>query len=64
MKIRVDLAPHQRALEGAVSFLLIDGSIKYILAETEITDMPRIGMEPLRRKALVDATLRTIGQRG
>lgn len=24
--------------------------------------MPRIGMEPLRRKALVDATLRTIGQ--
>lgn len=26
--------------------------------------MPRIGMEPLRRKALVDATLRTIGHRG
>ncbi len=26
--------------------------------------MPRIGMEPLRRKALVDATLRTIGQQG
>ena len=47
-----------------MSFLLIDGSIKSILAETEITDMPRIGMEPLRRKALVDATLRTIGQRG
>ena len=26
--------------------------------------MPRIGMEPLRRKALVDATLRAIGQHG
>ncbi|MCF6369925.1 transcriptional regulator BetI [Rhizobium halophilum] len=26
--------------------------------------MPRIGMEPLRRKALVEATLRTIGQQG
>lgn len=26
--------------------------------------MPRTGMEPLRRKALVDATLRTIGQQG
>ena len=26
--------------------------------------MPRIGMEPVRRKALVDATLRAIGQHG
>lgn len=26
--------------------------------------MPRVGMEPVRRKALVDATLKTIGHRG
>ncbi len=26
--------------------------------------MPKIGMEPLRRKALVDAALRTIGHHG
>ncbi|WP_343313870.1 transcriptional regulator BetI [Brucella sp. BE17] len=26
--------------------------------------MPKIGMEPLRRRELIDATIRTIGQRG
>ena len=26
--------------------------------------MPKIGMEPLRRRALVDATLKTIGDNG
>ncbi len=26
--------------------------------------MPKLGMEPLRRKALVDATLKTIGTHG
>src|SRR5690606_3642256 len=41
-----------------------DQSIKTRLHETGVSGMPRIGMEPLRRKALVDATLRTIGQQG
>lgn len=26
--------------------------------------MPKIGMEPLRRKALIDATISAIGERG
>jgi TetR/AcrR family transcriptional repressor of bet genes len=43
---------------------LIDRSIKNILDERQETAMPKIGMEPLRRKALVDATLRAVGDHG
>jgi TetR/AcrR family transcriptional repressor of bet genes len=43
---------------------LIDRSIKNSLDERQETAMPKIGMEPLRRKALVDATLRAVGDHG
>jgi TetR/AcrR family transcriptional repressor of bet genes len=46
------------------TFLLIDRSIKNILDERQETAMPKVGMEPLRRKALVDATLRAVGDHG
>src|SRR6478736_287758 len=44
-------------------FLLIGGSIKNSLQSEEFA-MPKVGMEPVRRKALVDAALRVIGDHG
>lgn len=46
------------------SFLLIDASIKIKLTFGRGYAMPKIGMEPVRRKALVDAALRAIGDHG
>jgi TetR/AcrR family transcriptional repressor of bet genes len=43
---------------------LIDRSIKNTLAENQGNAMPKVGMEPVRRKALVDATLRAVGDHG
>jgi TetR/AcrR family transcriptional repressor of bet genes len=49
----------------AARFLLIDRSIKNNLpAYRRKTPMPKVGMEPVRRKALVDAALRVIGDNG
>ncbi len=45
-------------------FLLIDESIKNNLPTIKENEMPKIGMEPVRKKALVDAALRTIGHHG
>jgi TetR/AcrR family transcriptional regulator, transcriptional repressor of bet genes len=45
-------------------FLLIDESIKNNLPPIKENEMPKIGMEPVRKKALVDAALRTIGHHG
>jgi TetR/AcrR family transcriptional regulator, transcriptional repressor of bet genes len=45
-------------------FLLIDESIKIKMPEFWGWKMPKVGMEPLRRKALVDAALRVIGDHG
>jgi len=47
--------------------LLIDESIKQLyprLASTEDEDMPKLGMEPIRRSALLEATIHEIGARG
>jgi TetR/AcrR family transcriptional regulator, transcriptional repressor of bet genes len=43
---------------------LIDRSIKNTLAKNQGNTMPKVGMEPVRRKALVDATLRAVGDHG
>lgn len=46
-------------------FLLIDGSIKNKLTIIKKGNaMPKLGMEPVRKKALVDAALKTIGLHG
>src|SRR5690606_40012790 len=45
------------------TFFLIDQSIKNNLRRKEY-EMPKIGMEPLRRKALIDAAILAIGERG
>jgi TetR/AcrR family transcriptional repressor of bet genes len=44
-------------------FLLIDQSIKNNFAGRRFF-MPKVGMEPLRRRALIDATISAIGERG
>jgi TetR/AcrR family transcriptional repressor of bet genes len=44
-------------------FLLIDQSIKNSFAGGRL-EMPKVGMEPLRRRALIDATISAIGERG
>jgi TetR/AcrR family transcriptional repressor of bet genes len=50
---------------GRERFLLIDQSIKNTLVETKgVGALPKVGMEPVRRKALVDAALRVIGDHG
>jgi TetR/AcrR family transcriptional repressor of bet genes len=47
-----------------VIFLLIDQSIKNTLLLSQGYLMPKVGMEPVRRKALVDAAMRVIGDHG
>jgi TetR/AcrR family transcriptional repressor of bet genes len=54
----------KKILGQSVDFLLIDGSIKNTLAATKGQTMPKVGMEPVRRKALVDAALHVIGDQG
>jgi TetR/AcrR family transcriptional regulator, transcriptional repressor of bet genes len=44
-------------------FFLIDGSIKNSVPVGSV-QMPKTGMEPLRRKALIDAAIVAIGERG
>jgi len=44
--------------------LLIDPSIKNKFAAKQDLPMPKIGMEPLRRKALIDAAISAIGEHG
>jgi TetR/AcrR family transcriptional repressor of bet genes len=46
--------------------LLIDGSIKTRVHRSaqEVSQMPKLGMEPIRRDALVKAAIREVGLRG
>jgi TetR/AcrR family transcriptional repressor of bet genes len=46
-----------------IGFSLIDGSIKNNLPGRSET-LPKIGMEPVRRKALIDAAISAIGEHG
>ena len=46
-------------LQSGIEFLLIDESIK-----NKLIAGAKIGMEPLRRRALIDATISAIGERG
>src|SRR5690606_21996538 len=46
-----------------IGFLLIDESIKNNLPGRSTT-LPKIGMEPVRRKALIDAAISAIGEHG
>jgi len=50
-------------LASTIRFLLIDQSIKNNPGGRR-DDMPKLGMEPLRRRALIDAAIAAIGQRG
>jgi len=53
-----------RSVDLDVNFLLIDASIKNNLVAEPDPQMQKIGMEPVRRKALIDATISAIGERG